>query len=318
MKASNMSRREILRAAALGAGASLLPTGAKAAEEFAVPHSAGTSPPHTRAPIGACDSHLHIADARFRLDLPARFTGATFDDYRLLQRRIGTTRAVIVQTKLHGMDHSCLIDALQRLGGNGRGIGVLPPDTPVEEFKRLDAAGIRGLRFSVWNPADALTTMEMVEPTARRIADLGWHIQLHAMGDQIADAAAMLKRLPCPLVIDHMGRLPPRQGTEHPAYATIAGLLDSGKAWLKLSGAYLNSDEGPPCYEDASRVARAFCAANPERLVWGSDWPHATEAVKPDDARLFDLLTSWAPDDKVRQQILVTNPEALYGFDPAK
>jgi predicted TIM-barrel fold metal-dependent hydrolase len=306
----------MLRTAALSASASLLSHRVQAAEEIAVPHSEGTAPPRTQAPISACDSHLHIVDARFRPELPARFAGATLDDYRLLQRRIGTTRAVIVQTKLHGMDHSCLLDSLRQLGENGRGIGVLPPDAPIEELKRLNAGGIRGLRFSVWNPADAITTMEMVEPAAKRIADLGWHIQLHAMGHQIADAADMLKRLPCQIVIDHMGRLPPGEGTGHPAFRTIVELLDSGRAWLKMSGAYLNTGLGPPSYADASAVARAFCVANPDRLVWGSDWPHATEAKKPNDAALFDLLASWTPDAEMRQKILVTNPEALYGFTP--
>lgn len=316
MSGPQVTRRSLLRAAALGASASLLPSQSIAAELVAVPHSTGTAPPRLVAPAGACDSHIHIADARFRADFPARFAGATLADYRLLQRRIGTRRAVIVQTKIHGMDHSCLIDALRQMGPDGRGIGVLPPDTPMDEYKRLDAAGVRGLRFSVWNPADAVTTLDMIEPVARRIADLGWHIQLHALGDQIAAAGDMLGRLPCPLVIDHMGRLPPKEGIEHPAYATIVGLLDSGKAWLKLSGAYLNTEKGPPCYEDASRVARAFCRANPERLVWGSDWPHATEAIKPDDALLFDLLASWVQDEADRKRILVTNPEALYGFEP--
>lgn len=316
MNEPKLTRRDLFRAAAVGASTSLLAPMAIAAEPVTVPHSAGTAPPRTTAPAGACDSHLHIADARFRADFPARFSGATFEDYRLLQHRIGTTRAVIVQTKIHGMDHSCLIDALRQLGENGRGIGVLPPDTPMDELMRLDAGGIRGLRFSVWNPADAVTTLDMIEPAARRIADLGWHIQLHALGDQIVEAGDMLKRLPCPLVIDHMGRLPPETGIEHPAYAMILKLLDSGNAWLKLSGAYLNTTMGPPGYDDASKVARAFCDANPERLVWGSDWPHATEAVPPDDARLFDLLTSWAPSEAVRHRILVTNPEKLYGFDP--
>lgn len=315
MSSLESTRRSFLRAAALGAGASILPPELLASEPVAVPHSSGIASPRTTAPQGACDSHLHIADARFRPDFPARFSGATFADYQLLQRRLGTSRAVVVQTKIHGMDHSCLIDALRQLGKNGRGIGVLPPDAPMDELKRLDAAGVRGLRFSIWNPSDAVTTLDMIEPVARRITDLGWHIQLHALGDQIVDAADLLGRLPCPLVIDHMGRLPPAQGIVHPAFATIRNLLDSGRTWLKLSGAYLNTDKGPPRYEDASAVARAFCQANPERLVWGSDWPHATEPTPPDDSLLFDLLSSWTPDEATRRQILVSNPEALYGFE---
>ena len=222
---------------------------------------------------------------------------------------------MVVQTKIHGTDHRCLVDALAQLGENGRGIGVLPPDTPKEELKALDRAGVRGLRFSVWNPADAVTTMAMIEPTAKQIADLGWHIQIHAMADQILDAEAMLSRLPCPIVFDHMGRIPPSAGPNHPAFSTIVRLLDAGRAWLKLSGPYLNSYEGAPLYREAALIARAFCRAAPERLIWGSDWPHFTERHPPDSAHLFHLLSTWATNWDDYQRILVTNPETLYGFD---
>jgi predicted TIM-barrel fold metal-dependent hydrolase len=270
-----------------------------------------------KALANACDSHFHILDPRFPTPEKIRATGMTVDDYLLLQRRIGTSRAVAVQSKYHRTDHSCLIDALKHFGVNGRGIGVVNLDVTDSELKRLDAAGICGLRFSVWNPADAVTTIDMIEPLAKRIADLGWHAQIHMSGDQIVDAAALLDRLPCPIVFDHMGRLPPKQGPDHPAFRIIGNLLDKNKAWVKLSGAYLNTEQGPPAYADATRIARAFVKIAPERLVWGSDWPHVTELRHlPDDALLFDLLTEWAGDKKTRDRILVNNPERLYGFGP--
>ncbi|MBO9708262.1 MAG: amidohydrolase family protein [Caulobacter sp.] len=296
----------------IGLGAAA--TSSLAGEATDVPHSAGTEPPKAKAPAGACDAHLHIADPRFRPDFPKQFGGATFQDYRKLQRRLGVSRAVIVQTKIHGVDHACLLDALRQLGPNGRGVGVVTPDVDQTELRRLDAGGIRGLRFSVWNPADAFTTLDMVEPLARRIADLGWHVQIHALGDQIVDAADILSRLPCPIVFDHMGRLPPAQGPDHPAFVVISRLMAKEKAWVKLTGAYLNTEKGPPDYPDATRIAQAFVSEAPERLVWGSDWPHATEKVPPDDARLFDLLGAWAGDEATRWRILVDNPERLYGF----
>ncbi|MBU6499231.1 MAG: amidohydrolase family protein [Rhodospirillales bacterium] len=279
-----------------------------------VPNSAGAAPPETAAPAAACDAHCHIIDPRFPGLGVGPPTGMTVAAYRHLQRRIGTRRAVFVQAKYHGTDHACILDALARLGREARGIGVVQPGVDERELRRLDSGGIRGLRFSVWNPHDAIVTIDMITPLARRIADLGWHVQLHMSGEQIVEAAAMLGRLPCPIVFDHMGRLPPAQGPDHPAFAVMAELVDRGRAWVKLAGAYLNTGQGPP-YADATRIAQAFVAHAPERLVWGSDWPHVTERHKPDDAALFDLLAAWAGTDRIRDLILVENPARLYGFD---
>lgn len=284
------------------------------ATDGAVPNSSGTAPPRIPAPPGACDCHFHLLDPRFPSPDPAAPEGMAFDDYRRLQERIGTTRAVLVQAKYHRTDSACLLDALARFGGAARAVAVVHPDVSDAELRRLDAAGVRGLRFSVWNPADTVTTIAMIAPLAERIAGLGWHAQIHMSGAQIAEQASLLAALPCPVVFDHMGRLDPRLGPDDPAFPVIAGLVARGRAWVKLSGAYLNTREGPPDYSDATRIARAFVALAPERLVWGSDWPHVTEANKPDDAALLDLLSDWAGDERVRNRILADNPAALYGF----
>jgi D-galactarolactone isomerase len=234
--------------------------------------------------------------------------------YRSLQHRIGTKRAVIVQAKHYRTDNTCLLDAIAQMGRGAVGIGVVHPEVSDAELTRLDAGGVRGLRFSLWNPTDTVTTVAMIEPLARRIAPLGWHVQLHMSGDQIVENAALLPRLPCPIVIDHMGRLPPSQGPAHHAFRVIAGLLEQGRTWIKLSGAYLNTEAGPPDYPDATRIAQALVSAAPERMVWGSDWPHVTERHKPDDANLLDLLTVWAGSDSIRTRILVDNAAELYRF----
>ena len=132
--------------------------------------------------------------------------------------------------------------------------------------------------------------------------------------EQIVENADLLRRLPTPIVFDHLGNLKPPEGTEHPAYGVIRGLLDQGRAWVKVSGAYSNTVVGPPTYADATRVAQAYVKAAPERMVWGSNWPHPNETSKPDDALVFDLMAQWAPDEATRHRILVQNPEALYGF----
>lgn len=307
---TTLTRRGLVAAAA----AAGLATGRATAEDGAVPNSSGTARPRAEAPANACDAHFHIVDPRFPSPEAARPARQTFDEYRLLQARIGTTRAVPVQPKYHRTDPACLLDALKRFGKDGRGVAVLHPDVSDAELKRLDAGNVRGLRFSVWNPNDTVTTVPMIEPLAERIADLGWHVQLHMSGAQIQENAALLNRLPCPIVFDHMGRLSPSKGPDDPAFRTIAGLVDKGRAWVKLAGAYLNTEAGPPDYPDATRTAKAFVALAPERLVWGSDWPHVTEPHKPDDAVLFDLLTGWAGSAARRDRILVDNPAKLYGF----
>ena len=136
------------------------------------------------------------------------------------------------------------------------------------------------------------------------------------LGDQIVEAADLLRRLPSPIVFDHLARIPQPAGVDHPAFALVLKLLDTGRTWVKLSGAYMETKVGPPTYADVSKVARAYVKAAPERLIWASDWPHPTEQAdaKPDDAILFDLLADWTPDEATRNRILVDNPVALYGF----
>lgn len=270
-------------------------------------------------PPDACDSHLHIFDPRFA-EQPgngAPFGGGTVREYRETARRMGTRRAVIVQAKRYGTDNACLLDAVAQFDGQARGIAVVAPDVDDAALRALDAGGVRGLRFSVWNPADTVMTVDMIEGLARRIAPLGWHAQLHMSGEQIVAHADMLSRLACPIVFDHMARLPPAVGLAHPAWDIVRGLVDRGNCWVKLSGAYLNSVQGGPDYPGATPIAQAFVRAAPQRLVWGSDWPHVTERAHgaPDTVQLLALLARWAPDEAVRNRILADNPRALYGFD---
>lgn len=280
----------------------------------AVPNSSGTALPRFAVPALACDAHLHILDARFAMPGNAPPADMGMAGYRRLQAHIGTTRAVIVQAKYYGTDNGCLLDAVSQLGVNGRGVAVVHPEVTDAELQRLHDGGVRGLRFSVWNPTDTVTTVGMIAPLAARIASLGWHAQLHMSGDQIVEHAALIASLPCRVVIDHMGRLPPASGTAHPAFKVITGLLKAGRTWVKLSGAYLNTRIGPPDYPDVTVVARALVAIAPTRLVWGSDWPHVTESKKPDDAGLLDLLTVWSGDSATRNRILVDNAAELYAF----
>ncbi|HUD34005.1 MAG TPA: amidohydrolase family protein, partial [Variovorax sp.] len=245
---------------------------------FPVPHSAGSAAPVTVLPGDACDAHIHIYDRRFAgIGDPVRaLAQATAADYRLLQARLGTSRTVVVTPTVYGTDNAVTLDAITQLGPERtRGVAVLHPDVDDATLRTLDAGGVRGIRFTLFDPATAVTRIDMIEPLARRVAPLGWHVQLHMRGDQIAGHAAMIERLPCPIVFDHMARLPHPDGPAHPAFGVVGRLLDAGRAWVKLSGAYLDA---APAGEADSRAAvvSALLRRAPERLVWGSDWPHPT------------------------------------------
>jgi D-galactarolactone isomerase len=281
------------------------------------PWSSGTGPPKLRAPPNACDCHMHIYDSRFPVAPNAKLRPpeATAHDYRLLQKRIGTTRNVVVTPSTYGTDNSCTLDAIARLGATARGVAVVDTSVTDAELKRLDSLGMRGIRFNLVQ--SGATKIDMLEPLSKRVNDLGWHVQIHMLGDHIVEAAELLQRLPSPIVFDHMGRIPEPAGVDHPAFALVLKLVDRGRTWVKLSSAYQDSKSGPPAYGDVSKVASAYVKAAPERMIWGSDWPHPTEKTdaKPDDAVLFDLLADWAPQEAARNRILVDNPAALYRFE---
>ena len=321
MGGDGIIRRNFLKGAgfvALSAAGAMPPREARA--QSAVPNSSGTEAPKLRAPANAADCHMHIYDeARFPMPPSQRVapTNAAVPQYRLLQKRIGTTRVVIVTPRNYATDNRATLDAIAQLG-NARGVAVLHPTVTDAELKRFHDGGVRGIRFSLGDPATAVVTPDMVEPLSKRVTDLGWHVQLNMGGEQIVQMADLLRRLPSPLVFDHLGIPPLPAGIQHPSHAIIRGLIDRGRSWVKLSGAYLNSKNGPP-YPEASAIAQDFVRAAPERMVWGSDWPHPTEAAdkKPNDAVLFDLLSQWAPGEHTRHRILVENPETLYGFAAA-
>ena len=234
---------------------------------------------------------------------------ATVADYRLFQKRIGTTRNIVVLPSPYVVDNRCLLDALSQFGPTARGIAVVHPDVSDADLKHFQRAGVCGLRITL--APRSLTSIEMLEPLTKRAAALGWHIQINGVADQIQAAMPVLSRLPVPVVFDHLAHAP---SAGSPLFASVAKLLQSDKAWVKLSGAYVDSKTGPPAYVDRSIVAKAFVKEAPQRLVWGSDWPHPSEKSKPDDALLFDLLARWVPDKALRHQILVNNPGRLYGF----
>jgi D-galactarolactone isomerase len=306
----------------LAGSAALAATGMTANAQHQVPNSAGSAAPKLKAPANACDCHMHIYDGeRFPPARPGPQSrmqeNAAVAQYRLLQQRLTTTRTVIVTPAAYVTDNRVTLDGIEQLGRERTcGVAVVHPIVTDAELKTLNDGGIRGIRFTVFDPRSAAVSVDMIAPLGKRVADLGWHIQIHMRADQIVENAALLESLPTQVVFDHMGRLPQPNPLDHQAFAIIRRMIDKGRTWMKLSGAYMDTNSGAPTYADKTAVARAFLKAAPERMVWGSDWPHPTEKAehKPNDATLFDLLTQWAPDEALRQRILMSNPEALYGF----
>ena len=278
-----------------------------------VAHSAGTDRPALALPPQSCDSHIHIYDPQFASG-PGVLENATVAEYRQLQARTGSSRAVIVTPAAYVFDNRVTVDAIAQLGlANARGVAVISPEVTDAQLRALHEGGIRGIRFTLFDPRTAVTRFEWVEPLAQRVHALGWHVQLHWRGEQIVEHADLIARLPGTIVFDHMARLPQPQSENHPAFAIVARLLEQGRTWVKLSGPYL--DDTGPDYASRAAIVRAFTRIAPQRLVWGSDWPHPTEKVtKPDDAHLLNLFGKWIADAALRQRILVDNPAQLYGF----
>ncbi|MDR3563750.1 MAG: amidohydrolase family protein [Negativicutes bacterium] len=318
---SHITRRTFLKSSGLALvalGGIQIPSALAATfdDEIGVPFSSGSGRARTKVPALATDCHHHIYDSTFKVDPNAtlRPPDATIADYRMLQKRIGTSRNVVVQPSTYGVYNDGLVEVLKEFGlKTTRGVAVVNTSVTDAELERLDAVGVRGIRFNLAQAG--ATTMDMVAPLAERVGPMGWHLQINASIEQIGDNAELWDSIPAQVVFDHLGHLPP-VGISHPTFAVIVALMQKGKAWVKLSGAYIDSKVGPPTYADSTVVAKAFVKAAPGRLVWGSDWPHPTSKLgnKPNDALLLDLLAEWVPDEALRSRILVDNPAQLYGF----
>jgi D-galactarolactone isomerase len=312
MTQSSWSRRELLGAVV---AAPLIGLAAASPATQAVKWSAGTQAPKLKAPAYATDCHHHIYDARYPVDPKAilRPGDALVSDYRALQRRLGTSRNVVVQPSTYGTDNRLTLDATRAFGPTARAVVVVNDTVSTAELQRMHAAGARGIRINLAQAG--ATTADMIEPLSKRINDLGWHVQINAPAATIMELMPVLRRLPSPIVFDHLAHIPPAEGVKHPLFAQMQALIDRGRTSVKLSGAYADAKMGPP-YGGSSAVARAYAKRAPERCVWGSDWPHPTTQGTdlPDDAAIFDLLLDWVPDENARHRILVENPAALYDF----
>lgn len=232
-----------------------------------------------------------------------------------LHKHLGIQRAVIVQSACYGPDHRGLLDALRRGEGRYRGVALIDHRTPQTEIERLHAAGVRGFRVHFLPHLRPSLTWEDVAAAAVRVADLGWHAEIHVQSDGVVRFADAMLKLPVPAVIDHLGRVDMPEDAGQAASSALRRLLDSGKVWLKTSGVDRVSRAGPP-FHDAVALAADLVAHAPDRVVWGTDFPHPNIAgAAPDDGQLVDLLADLAPSETARHRLLVRNPIELFGFD---
>jgi predicted TIM-barrel fold metal-dependent hydrolase len=272
--------------------------------------------PQWRAPAGSVDCHIHVFGPAERYPWsPERgYTppDALLEDYALVQERLGLERAVVVQPSVYGTDNRRTHDAVVQLGRNGRGVAVLPMDVEAAELARLHDAGFRATRLNLVSPGSA--SLDGIEALAEKIAVHGWHLVLHVAQQILHDHGARLAALPVELVFDHFGPLDFALGPDQPTMQELLGLLRGGRAWMKISCAY-RIDHGPAPWPAASPFAELLLREVPDRLNWGTDWPHpGPPGPMPNDGDLLDGLWQWCRDEALYRQILADNPVRLYGF----
>lgn len=284
---------------------------------LAAPPDPHTTPPRLFCPPGSVDAHLHLFGPQSVFPLiadPPYLTGDALPESCMeMHHALGIDHGVVVSGGAYGRDTSHLISVLERWPQHFRGVAVLPEIVDDEELMRLNAAGVRGIRFVGDSGGHHVAHIEPY--AASQVAELGWHVQFVAQPGELETHAERLRRLPTALVLDHFGGLDARRGTTQPGFKALLELLDTGRAWVKFSGPmYCTTSELP--YPEVVPLAHALLAHAPERIVWGSDWPHLHMGGRsmPNDAALLDLLLEWVPDQPARDRVLGQNARELYGF----
>jgi predicted TIM-barrel fold metal-dependent hydrolase len=279
--------------------------------------------PNTRTPVyevppGSCDAHCHVfgPGAVFPYAETRKYTppDAPKERLRELHDTLGIERAVIVQASCHGTDNRATLDAIAASGGRYLGVCNADATFTADQYEELNTGGIRGVRFNFVKHLGGAPDLDKMRNIVGKIAHLPWHVELHFDARDLLEYEQVLDDIPLPVVIDHMGRTPVAAGVDQPAFqALLNKMADSDKLWVKVSGSERISASGPP-FEDAVPFARACIAAAPDRVIWGTDWPHPNVKIMPNDGDLVDLIPRMAPDPEIQKKILVDNPARLFGF----
>lgn len=272
-------------------------------------------------PPNACDTHAHICGpiashpySERRVYTPA---DALQPDYEHLLQTLGVERAVLVQPSVYGTDNTVMLNAMAKFGRRCRGVAVVDDDVEDRELETLHAAGVRGVRINVVDVAEnkGVLPMASLSTLATRVRERGWHVEFLMHVDEFPDLDRTFANFPVDIVLGHLGYLKTSQGTANAGFQALLRLMQSGKAWVKLTGPYRIST-GPFPHRDTIPFAHALLEAAPDRVIWGSDWPHVmVKGAMPNDGDLADLLLDWVPDAALCERVLVANPAKLYGFD---
>ena len=294
---------------------------------YCYPPDPNTKKPHFTPPPGACDSHFHVfgPPERFPFVSTHEYTppAAPLEHYIKMVAIIGVERAVVVQPSVHGLDNSATLDAIANSRGRFRGVGRIDDKTSQAELQRLHDGGIRGVRFNLLDRPRGNVDLGVFERCVEHIVSLGWSVDLHIDAKNLLEQEKRIRALPLPVVIDHIARIKPAEGLNQPAFQLLLDLLTEKHIWVKVSGADKICDTrvddyfGLP-FVEVIPYAQAVIAAAPDRVIWGTDWPHSNNFVPghtPNDGDLVDLLAEFAPDEQIRKKILVANPAKLYGFN---
>jgi len=278
--------------------------------------------PKFAMPAGACDAHCHVFGPAWKFpyadDRAYTPPDAPKETLAAMHRFLGIARAVIVQASCHGADNRATLDAIAVSDGRLRGVAIVDETFDDRAFHALHDGGIRGVRFNFVQHLGGRPDPKLFQRTAARLKDLGWHLVLHLDAKDIAELSSMIRTLPVPFVIDHMGRVKVGDGLDQPAFNALLELMKRETAWVKVCGSERISNTGPP-FTDATPFARALVKAAPDRVLWGTDWPHPNIAKQmPNDGDLVDLVPLIAPDETHRRKLLVDNPARLYGFGEAQ
>lgn len=278
-------------------------------------------PPKFRMPAQACDTHAHVMGPAASYDYSAARVYTPPDclpsQYRHLLDTLGVERAVLIQPSVYGSDNTAMLDAMKADPQRLRGVVVVDPAISDAELKKMDAAGVRGVRVNIVDVKDrkpGTLPLDVLRPLAARIKPMGWHMEFLMHANEFPDLDQSFADFPVPIVLGHLGYMKGNPGTGDAGFQALLRLMQAGKAWVKLTGPYRISAQPLP-HADTIPYAHALLKANPAQVIWGTDWPHVMhKGPMPNDGDLTDLLLDWVPDEKQREQVLVANPARLYGF----
>lgn len=270
-------------------------------------------------PPKSCDSHCHVFGPghKFPYAPGRKYTppDAPVEKIRRLHGLLGVERAVLVQASCHGTDNSAMLDAISTSGGAYRGVAFVDESFSEDDLQKLHDGGIRAARFNFVKHLGGVPDLQVLKRVVEKIKPLGWHLVLHFDAENIPEFEPLIRSIPVPVVIDHMGRVKTADGTGQSSFRLLLELMANENYWVKISGSERISSAGPP-FTDAVPFARALLQVAPDRVIWGTDWPHPNIAQHmPNDGDLVDMIPLFTSDPVLQKKILVENPARLYGFD---